>query len=279
MKKEVVKKEPTTTAVALPMEDMSWGSEDIDPNDFIAPKLLLMQGLSKLVASRKAQQGDIVKSTTGEIVGNDTKPVEFMPLNTYKTWKLEELVNGKYEYKGLEPFTADNCSAPYEYTKNGTQWRRIETLNFNVLLVADVEKEKAAFKKYKTDGTMPNPSDALIPCHLSFGMTGYRAGKEIISEFTKAKKMRIPPASMILQLGCRLEKNDKGSFYVYTVSNSGRTTSPEDLKTCKDWYDVIKSGRVKGHDTDLEEEDVKPKAAAPVQTRAQVEMTDDELPF
>jgi hypothetical protein len=84
---------------------------------------------------------------------------------------------------------------------------------------------------------------------------------------------------MILQLGCRLEKNDKGSFYVYTVGNSGRTTSPEDLKTCKDWYDVIKSGRVKGHDTDLEEEDAKPKAA-PVQTRAQVEMmNEDEMPF
>lgn len=278
MKKEVAKKETQNTAVALPMEDMSWGSEDIDPNDFIAPKLLLMQGLSKLVAARKAQQGDIVKSTTGEILGNDTKPVEFMPLNTYKTWKLEELVNGKYEYKGIEPFTADNCSAPYEFSKNGTQWRRIETLNFNVLVVADLEKEKAAFKKYKDGGAMPAPSDALIPCLLSFGMTGYRAGKEIISEFTKAKKMRIPPASMILQLGCRLEKNDKGSFYVYTVSNTGKTTSPEDLKICKEWYDVIKSGRVKGHDTDLEEEEVKPKQ--PVHTRVQVDVMDgDDLPF
>lgn len=274
MTKEVVKK--GTTAVALPTENLAWGSEGVDATDVVIPKLLLMQGLSNYVAEGKAALGDIVRSTTGEILGNAKKGVEIIPLLSYKTWKISEKVGNKFEFRSQEPITALNVNEPLEWTQGGSTWRRDRCLNFYVLLPSDVKREAAALDKLKTSGEFPDPKDALLPCVLTFQRTSYGAGKALSTHFLQAASFNRPPAVSTFKLISKMDKNDQGTFFIYEVENAG-LTSEADLAVCKRWYETITNSKVKVDEADM----VEPKRkAAPVDT-ASPKRTDDtmEIPF
>jgi hypothetical protein len=241
-----------TTAVAAPLATQAWGSDGIDKSDILIPKLLIMQGLSQFVSDQKASIGDIVRSTTGEILADGKKKgsVEFIPLTSFKTWIKEEKVGNKFEYRGQEPMTASNSTEPTEWTENGTEWRRNRCLNFYVLLPGDIARDRAARKKLADTGDFPDTDDVLLPCVLSFRRTSYSAGKTLITHFAKAEHMGVPPAVSIFKLFSKIEKNDQGTFQVAVVEKSGKTTS-EDIVICRSWYDTLKKSTVKVDDSDL----------------------------
>lgn len=234
----VVKKKETNTALDTIRPDNSWGSEGIDASDVVLPRLLLMQGLSELVQEGKTKSGDIIRSTTGEVLGGAQKGVEIIPISSFKTWKLLEIVGKKYEYRGIEPLTAENTNAPLEFLRDGKTWRRDRVLNFYVLLPGDIAKEAAAMKKIQTTGEFPDPRDALFPCVLSFARTSYGAGKDLASHFIRAASFNMPPACSRFSLSSKVEKNDLGTFSILEVNNLGMT-SAEDLAVCKKWYEII----------------------------------------
>ena len=235
MSKAVAKKEET--AVAPPEETGSWGAEGIDSTDILIPRLLLMQPLSELVGEGDAQAGQIIKSTSQEVLYDGKKPFEFIPVMSFKTWRIMELKDGKYEFKRIEPLTAENVNEPYEWMDGNQQFRRDRTLSFYVLLPSEIKKEIAAFKKIEK-GILPDVDDCLIPCLLSFMRTSSPAGKELATFAKKAQHFGLPIASYTFELFSEFEKNDKGNYHVFKVKRK-RSSTPEEIAVCKKWNTTL----------------------------------------
>jgi hypothetical protein len=156
---------------------------------------------------------------------------------------------------------ASNQDAPWEFEKDGAQWKRTKAINVYALLPQDIVAERAEMEKVKK-GEMPDPDKALVPVMISFRVTSYNAGKDVVTHFAKAKKFGLPGYVSTLKLACVEDKNDDGSFYVFRVSASGKT-SAEDQKTAQYWHEILRTSRVQV-DAD---EDEKP-AATPAPQKA-----------
>lgn len=243
--KEVALKGNSAVAEAGVAEG-SWGAEGLDKQDLMLGKILLMQGLSKLVSGGKAMVGDIIHSVNGSKLGNKDHPVEIIPIATFKTWVVSKKPKGgnKFEYEATLPMTAENAHLDLlETDEDGSEIRRDRTINFYTLLVSEV-----------AEGT-------AIPCVLSCRRTSYTAGKKIANHFAKMQMLRQPPAAKSLRLTCRLETNDDGSFYVFDVEQ-GRNSTKEEITTAYDWYQVLSKGQHKVDDSDLKVAPAEETAAA-----------------
>jgi hypothetical protein len=247
-----LEKKDQNTAVATEAPP-AFGHEQIDAEDIVVPKLLLMQGLSGFVNDGKADIGDLAKYPSAEIVQKadrkekKTPGVLFIPLTFTKTWVVEEKVGDKYEFRRVEPHTAQNSDAEWDFKEGGTDWRRNKSLDVFGLLAKDVDAE-AEIKAAIANGEMPDLSKGLLPVVVSFRRTGYKNGKKIVSLFAKAKKYKVPAYINMFKIGAYQDQNDDGTFWVLDVEEAGQTKK-EHLDSCKEWLDVIgaglRSGRVK----------------------------------
>lgn len=224
------------------------GNEAILKTDVIIPRCLLMQGLSEFVAQRKAQMGDMVKSTTTEIIGGPDKPVQFIPLMHTNEWRLEEMVNGKFEYRGVEPRTARNETLPWEFDMNGAKWKRTKVISVYALLASDIEAEAAEIKRAQAEGDGFDINKVLMPMVITFRSTGYNAGKTVVTHFAKAASMAQYGAKAhgyVLTLKCQEDKNDKGTYYVFNVDVSkSQKATKEQLAKAEEWLQIISTQKV-----------------------------------
>ena len=228
------------------------GAQEILKSDVIIPKLLLMQGLSDLVSQRKAQQGDIVRSTTGEVVGGPDKPLSFIPITFQNLWMLTEEVNGKFEWRATEPRTARNENEPWEFEKHGSKWRRVKVVDCYALLPQDIEAEAKEIAKFQETGEMPDLNKTLLPVVISFRSTSYNAGRAVVTHFTKAAGMAkygAKPYGFTLDLSCHQDKNDKGSYYVFTV-NQGKAVAKDVVAKAEEWYHILSTQKVQVDNSD-----------------------------
>lgn len=245
MAKELVKK-AETTAVAVPEHERGWGTGGTDTRDILIPKILGMQGLSRLVADGKAAMGDIVNSVTGEILGNmrevGKKPLKIIPITTFKTW-VENVVTEipgqqvQKKFKGIVPMTPENADLPFESIVDGKKIQRDRTLNFYVL----VEGQTSEF-----------------PYLLSFRRTSFRAGQKLATHFIKCeiaavRGKPVPPAATMFSLTGNKVTNEKGTFYVFDIEPAGPTAS-DDLKAAYEWFQILKKAAVRVDHSDLEHE-------------------------
>lgn len=230
------------------------GREEILADAIVIPRILLMQGLSDLVAEGKAVMGEMLRSNTHEVVGKPESPVEFIPLTYNLTWVLSEKVGQKYEYRSSEPLTPQNNDLPWDFTQNGTEWKRTKSLNLYALLTKDISAEKSELAKVES-GDLPDPDKALLPVLISFRSTSFKAGQDIMTHFAKARKFNLPGHVSRMMLKCTKEKNDLGTYYIFRVENVGKT-SPEDLKLCDYWRNLVGSGKVQV-DEEVESTDTK----------------------
>jgi uncharacterized protein YkwD len=241
---EVTTKTPTNLTVSDRVSN-----ETVLKSDVMIPKILLMQGLSELVAERKAMMGDIIRSTTGEKIGDDTLPVEIIPLTFTNSWVLSEKIGTKYEFRGIEPRTAANETAAWDFIKNGVEWKRTQAIDVFALLPADIAAETAELTRAETTGEMPDFNKTLLPVVIRFQNTSFRAGRHVVTHFTKAMspsmaKFGVKPYSYSLILKCYQDKNDKGTFYVWDVSQ-GQKVSKETLELAAQWYQTVATKAVR----------------------------------
>lgn len=262
---EMMKKE--SSAVSTHVADQ--GGEQILRSDVLIPKVLLMQGLSDLVAERKAMQGDMVKSTTAEKLGDDRTPVEFIPLTFQNQWMVQEKIGQKFEYRKMLPRVALIGAAaaqdaarseeermdenlPWNFTMNGTEWRRVKVFNVFALLAKDVAAFIEEEKKAKETGEMFDLDKTLMPVVISFRSTSYNAGKVVATHFTKARTMAHLGAKAhgyTMFLKCNQDKNDLGTYFVFDVS-SGRKATKEEFHAADGWAKILSTQQVQVDESD-----------------------------
>jgi hypothetical protein len=265
MSNEVMNRSGTDVAVATDK------SGEVLRSDIVIPKLLLMQGLSELVTDRKAQLGDIVRSTTAAKLGDDKQPVEFIPLAIQNAWMIQEdqKGNGKYEFRRYEPRTAKNEDAPWDYVEAGSKWKRTKVMNVYALLPKDVEAQDAMLKNYHETGEAPDVNNVLLPVVIPFRNTSFSAGKTVATHFAKAESLsqmvgkKIPAHGTTFQLHCFGDKNDKGAFFVYKVETKGKTDAKY-LTACQTWYSTLSTGaaNIRVDDRDDNTSDAKEEAVS-----------------
>lgn len=202
----------------------------IDKNDFLIPKLLLMQSVSTAVQEERARAGEIRDSIDNKKIAEREGCIEIIPFSVYKTWIT--LTKQGSEFIDQVPITPLNFSKPREEILGGIEVMNFETLNYYCILPSEVE------------------SGMFMPYALSFRSTSYMAGKTLETHRARLQEFGLPLPFKTFKLGSSPRKNDKGNYFVYTISES-RNTTPDELDAVKHWHRLIKAGETKVDDTDL----------------------------
>lgn len=259
MTKEVTTKKEN----ALSTDVQNQGVDQMLRSDMLIPYLTCAQGMSDAVKERKAQMGDIIRSTSYEKMGDPENPVEFILLGYPKNnWVIEQKEGSRFKFRRIEERNAANEVLPWyfwadnegrelpEGAPGATEWRRVKQLLAFAILPADVAAAEAEMKKVEA-GELPDPNKALTPVLISFRSTSYKAGKELTTFFANCKSMKIPVYRYKLKIGCTLEQNDEGSFYVWNVDrNRAQAVSKEHLPMIEEWAQIVTyhGSELKTHD-------------------------------
>lgn len=219
-------------------------SQEIISSDIVIPKLLLMQGLSEFVAEGRARQGEIVRSTTVQKMagmsepGQPFKTIDFIPLKVTTGWSEKEKIGQKFEFRKSFPRTAHNDGLPWQFWRNAqgqefdkpglmgsTEWQRVKSIDVYALLPSDVDAFEAEMKLAVEKGEIPDLSKTILPVVISFRSTSFNAGKSVTTFFAQVAEMAQTVPSVrsynyALTLGCKADKNDKGSYFVFDVGQS-----------------------------------------------------------
>lgn len=206
-----------------------------DVRDLLIPKILLMQGLSKLVAAEKAVMGEMRDSIGNTRLGGKEAPLEIIPFHSNKTWIVFEEIGGKLEYKSQVPFNDTNAHWKWDDIEGGVKMRRDQSLNYYCLLPSEIK-----------DGM-------FMPYVVSFRRTSYQAGKKLETAKTKFKMFGRPISSKTFKLIASKQQNEKGTFYVYDVE-VGRDTTSVEINAVSQWMSLVKTPMVKVDDSDLHED-------------------------
>jgi hypothetical protein len=228
------------------LTNMSWDDDVVEAKDIRIPRLLLMQQMSELVSTRKAQAGDIINNITEIKVGDEKDPLSIIPIHTFKTWTIQHKVNGKFEYLKQEDYTPANANRPREEVIAGVEYQNMETIN----LLGMQEKEI-------------NALDSL-PVMLSFRMTSYACGKDILTLKTNAARINKPFSMYTVKLTPAFVKNDKGSFFVFKFAGAYPTKDFEThVNTLYTWNQTFRAGKAQVASEDTEKQ-------APLETEAEI---------
>jgi hypothetical protein len=268
-KNEVLASAPAgAVATTMGMDFGTFGLDStLSSDNILIPKLLLMQGLSDLVAAEKAQMGDLVNSLTEQIVGScrekDFRPVTFLPIMAFETWGVNQFIkkDGKEikDWVGTVPFSSANADWPREGEslavakhfgmEPDTKFQCVRELNFYVMLDSECDDPMA------------------LPYMLKFKSTSYRVGMKLATHFAQCQRATqlgkpTPPASYLFKLSGTKETNDQGTFFVLSLEPAGRT-SQEHLKVAYDWYQILVKNKDKVVVDNRDEEKTAPATSAP----------------
>jgi len=226
-------------------------AEDILTSDLVIPKVLLMQGLSEFVSQRQAQSGDIVRSMSADKLGDDEVPVSIIPITFRNMWLNQEKVDGKFEYRGMEGRDASNENAEWDYKIGNVQWGRTKVLELFCLLTNDLVAD-AARSSSEDDDFAPNLNNVVMPHVISFRSTMFKTGKQFVSHFNSAKMAGVEPFRYKIDLKCESTKNDKGTFFVWSMGKTTPCEKPHYV-IAKKWHGII-AGKAKKFTVDDSDE-------------------------
>ena len=253
--------ETTNTAPAI-IEDMSWSEETVNTDDIILPRILLAQAMSPIVSEKElADAGDIIKSTTEEVLATKGDGLGIVPITHFKTWRKEfqaydkskKSFTGKWKFYSQEPWTPLNSTRGWEEfeevdpkTGEEAKFKWVRVFNFYVIAKKDLE---AAVKG----------ESAALPNLVSFKSTSFDTGKKIYSGIAEGMSMKsavnpkgLPPFAREYKLSSKKMSNNSGdTYYVFEVTQ-GKLIPNEERAVAAKWYSTVKASQVKVHDADSE---------------------------
>lgn len=223
--KAVAVKATTALAEATEFEAGGWAEEVVDSSDIIIPKILLMHPTSELVKKGKMNQGDIIKSTSGELVAKRGTAFEVIVFEKWKEWRImkKNPQSGRFEYVGMEPWTSKNDNLPWDYEANGEKFRRDKTLNFYCILADEVST---------------NP----FPAKLSFTRTGYKIGAKIADSYARALMEKQEPIRQTYKISSELVEGNEETFFSFAVEY-GKATTDEQKAAARRWKSIVTAAK------------------------------------
>lgn len=205
----------------------AWGSEGVEKSDLLLPRLTLMHDLSDLVKKKKADSGDLVNTSTSEVLWRTGEPgLEIIPISTFKEWQEFEVVGKKEVFLTSYPFTEENANFSKEDMVNGKAIRRIRALNFFVLLPSKFDE---------------------FPFMLSLKKSNYFSGRQLSTHFQISAMKKLPPAAKVFSISSQDKTWEGNTFKIFSLEVKRDATSDE-LATARLWYDTFNKSKVKVED-------------------------------
>lgn len=226
----------------------------VDQADILIPKLLLMQGTSKLVQKELVAMGSVIDSVTKEEVITKSETLEIIPLTTFKSIDVSLRKPGEKQFKFVQTLPFDGKTAllaKEEETSEGTV-QRMHAINVYVLRRDQINDPSA------------------MPYLIKFKSTGYKIGKEMVNHFTKSNMLKKNPYHKTLILGVDRESNDENTWYVFSLKSGkvfDRSVDGPILAACKEWAKITLAGSVKVDSSDEAAD------AAPMEPQAEMEVS------
>ncbi len=220
MSNELVKKGETRAVI---FDKMMTTTSIADASDIIIPKVLVMQGLSKMVAAGTAVMGEIRDSLKGKLLAAKDKPVEIIPFHISKSWVIfEKTKGGKFEFVSQVPWSHENARWEWNETIDGREIRRDLCRNVYCLFPDNLK---------------------TIPHVISFRRTSAITGKKLYTYQEELRQTGKPLCAKTFLLSAVKTENDLGSFYVFDVVDN-RETTPEELNCIFPWYEMIQNSTI-----------------------------------
>jgi hypothetical protein len=223
-----------TTAVALTgeFEAGGWDAEVVDTKDIIIPKILLMHPTSDLVKKGTRNQGEIIKSTSGDCIAKRGETVDVIVFEKWKEWRIMRLEKdptkpqspGRFKYVRTEAWTPENDDQPWDFTENADTMRRDKTMNFYGVLASEAATGNA------------------FPVRLSFTRTGFRMGMKIADAYARALMEKQPPTRQVFKIGSELVTGKVETFFAFTAE-AGQATTPEQMTAALTWRKVVQAAK------------------------------------
>ena len=226
MAKNIIKKENATPVEY--QEGVAWGSEQIDAEDIILPKLMLMQALSEFVDEGNAVAGQWIDSLEQDMIADVGKEFSLIIFGFDKA--IEVYVNDKYDR--TEAFSSNYEREERDMQDNIVQ-RRVRQ-HFYGLRPEDIAKGEA------------------FPYVLNLRSTAVAEGKKLTTAFKKLEAFGKPCAARHIVVGTKKSKNDKGSWYTPTFKLSKTDSTTEEMNTAYKWYQALMAKKLKVDESDLE---------------------------
>jgi len=224
-KKEITKttEQAVAPTIATPSHLEAWGTQEISAKDLMIPKILPMQGMSKLVLNRKAQLGEFRDSLSGELLGSIDTPLEIIPFHVERLWVINEKINGKWEYARTEAVTPSNEGRAWEEGNFRYTW----TYSFYVLIASKVAE------------------GIPFPYVINFRSTSVKGGKKLFNRmFVYNRQLNKAPNCEAFMLSGKLDTNDKGTYVVLDVYPS-RPSNEVEQRESFNMFKMIKAGKAK----------------------------------
>lgn len=237
------KQEIAEVKTSLPTMTSTPG-ETIDASDILLPSIYLMQSNSQWVKDEKAKVGEIVKSTGTQVVAKKKESLVLIPLAFNKSFRIVEKKGNKWVRN--EPFNPAK-SDEWEFSEGGKDLKRVTSINLYAFLLSELETQEKAQREATKTGEMMDPTQIALPVMISFRSTGYKAGKEAVTHFALAQKVKAEPYMGKLMLSAHETTNDQGTFYVYDLKpfRDGKKLSRDQYESCKEWRTLMLAGQVK----------------------------------
>lgn len=211
----------------------SWGAPQATTSDLVIPRIMIMQGLSKLMQDDTlgAKLGEVRESLEGRLLGSKDKPLQFIPFFITTTWINREKINGKFEFKSQEPRTGANDDLPWDWTEKNehgkdVEFKREKAINAYVLIPSEID------------------TGEFLPYVLSFSKTAFKAGKKFMTLVEMLKQGGLAPAHRVFELSVQKTENEKGTWYNPEVKKLG-ATAPKHLAAAYKWYQTVSAGAVR----------------------------------
>jgi hypothetical protein len=203
--------------------------QEVVASDVLIPRLLLMQGISPLVMGRKAQIGDLIRSTTSEKLGDPEHSVGLVPIRMVNAWIMYETAKSANQqqpaFRGMVERNASNEQLPWEYTgPEGQEMFRRKAIALYALVPSDVAQYEQELQRAVTAGEAPDLNRTVLPVVVTFQSTSFKyAGKKCASFFNNVRvnSMRVKglvPFQYQLTLTCREEKKGTNSWYIFDLA-------------------------------------------------------------
>ena len=228
--KDLVKKEETAVTTFVAPE---FQAESVSVEDIAFPRIQLMQPISESVTDGKYAAGDIIDSVTGEIIGGTSKAVEIIPLRCRKYYKVTKKVDGKSKFVRIEMInSAQDMQKDWNFIENDEQLQRRPVMEVFVLV----------------------PGQDLPYMFRIAGMSFKGMSKSFYtSAFALPASQRKAPFIRSLMITSKKEKNDKGTYFVYSFVN-GKLSDQDTYAVANQWYESTKNTKIKEDDNETDEE-------------------------
>lgn len=203
----------------MTIKNLPPGLENVNPEDFVLPRVAIAQDMSKVVKDQKMKRGSLYNTLTEELYQNEKGDpyLKFIPILMKKNrikWHSDIKKGAEHmSLDGIQATTGELCESQCPFIEEG-----VSAYNWGTDPKTK-QQTPPACTPYLNFLSLLSPFDSPIPIAVSFGSTSYVMGKRLISMAMMAGGTLF---SRMYSLTTEATSTDKGDFFIFKVLPLGK---------------------------------------------------------